>query len=71
MIVQPRLRRALAALLRLRAPACVVMSIAELPETQPVEVIAVVGEQPTPSPALTGPDPSNLAAQTSAESVAA
>ena len=44
MIVQPRLRRALAGLLRLRAPGCVVMSIAELPETQPVEVICVVGE---------------------------
>ncbi|WP_343613339.1 flagellar biosynthesis protein FlhA [Novosphingobium sp.] len=53
MIVQPRLRRALAHLLRLRAPGCVVMSIAELPETQPVEVICVVGEQPQQPPQLT------------------
>lgn len=55
MIVQPRLRRALAGLLRLRAPGCVVMSIAELPETQPVEVICVVGEQPPPQAQLSGP----------------
>jgi flagellar biosynthesis protein FlhA len=43
LIVQPRARRALAALLRLRAPSCLVLSIAELPATQPIEVIAVIG----------------------------
>jgi flagellar biosynthesis protein FlhA len=43
LIVQPRARRALAALLRLRAPSCLVLSIAELPATQAIEVIAVIG----------------------------
>ncbi|MCW1428822.1 flagellar biosynthesis protein FlhA [Novosphingobium sp. JCM 18896] len=43
LIVQPRARRALAGLLRLRAPTCLVLSIAELPPTQPIEVIDVVG----------------------------
>ena len=43
LIVQPRARRALAALLKLRAPGCTVLSINELPPTQPIEVIAVVG----------------------------
>jgi len=56
MIVQPRVRRALATLLRQRAPTCTVISIAELPEAQPIEVIAVIGgennqpsELPNPS----------------------
>ena len=58
LIVQPRLRRAMANLLRARAPACVVLSIAELPETQPVEVIAVIGGEPAPAPvALPMPGP--------------
>jgi flagellar biosynthesis protein FlhA len=52
LIVQPRARRALAALLRLRAPLCTVLSIAELPPTQPIEVLAVIGEDPAPVPAL-------------------
>ena len=43
LVVQPRARRALAALLRLRAPSCLVLSIAELPATQPIEVIDVIG----------------------------
>ncbi|MEP7222786.1 MAG: flagellar biosynthesis protein FlhA [Novosphingobium sp.] len=57
LIVQPRARRALAALLRLRAPGCVVLSIAELPPSQPIEVIAVIGgEAPEPTyPALPQP----------------
>ena len=46
MIVQPRVRRALAMLLRLRAPSCVVLSIAELPESQPIEVVSVIGGEP-------------------------
>ncbi len=50
LVVQPRARRALAALLRLRAPSCLVLSIAELPASQPIEVIAVVGgAQPAPT----------------------
>jgi flagellar biosynthesis protein FlhA len=43
LVVQPRARRALAALLRLRAPTCLVLSIAELPPAQPIEVVAVIG----------------------------
>ena len=69
LIVQPRLRRSLAALLRLRAPGCVVLSIAELPETQPVEVIAVVGGEPPPTLGLPSPEPSS--ARQPAESMAA
>jgi len=52
LIVQPRARRPLAALLKLRAPACTVLSINELPPTQPIEVIAVVGGKEPPPPAL-------------------
>lgn len=43
LIVQPSARRALSALLKLRAPTCLVLSIAELPPAQPIEVVAVVG----------------------------
>jgi flagellar biosynthesis protein FlhA len=58
LVVQPRARRALAALLRLRAPSCLVLSIAELPATQPIEVIDVIGS-PVPRhqpPGLPHPD---------------
>ncbi|MBS0480872.1 MAG: FHIPEP family type III secretion protein, partial [Proteobacteria bacterium] len=48
LIVQPRARRPLAALLRLRAPSCLVLSIAELPAAQPIEVIAVIGAAQQP-----------------------
>lgn len=49
LIVQPRARRPLASLLRLRAPNCLVLSIAELPPSQPIEVITVIGgEAPQP-----------------------
>ncbi len=59
LIVQPRARRALASLLRLRAPACTVLSIAELPAAQPIEVLAVIGgDARTPEPpALSPPIP--------------
>ncbi|MBX9644839.1 MAG: flagellar biosynthesis protein FlhA [Novosphingobium sp.] len=50
LIVQPRARRALAALLRLRAPSCAVLSIAELPAAQPIEVVAVIGAPALPQP---------------------
>jgi flagellar biosynthesis protein FlhA len=52
LIVQPRARRALAALLQLRAPGCTVLSINELPAAQPIEVIAVVGGDSEPAPQL-------------------
>ncbi|WP_347303448.1 flagellar biosynthesis protein FlhA [Croceibacterium sp. TMG7-5b_MA50] len=55
LIVQPRARRPLATLLRLRAPACTVLSIAELPPTQPIEVIGIVGGKEPPLPALASP----------------
>lgn len=48
LIVQPRARRPLAALLRLRAPNCLVMSISELPPAQPIEVISVIGGEAPP-----------------------
>ncbi len=51
LIVQPRARRAVAALLRLRAPQCAVLSISELPPAQPIEVIDVIGgETPEQNP---------------------
>ena len=60
LIVQPRARRALAALLRLRAPQAQVLSISELPPSQPIEVISVIGGEaqhnPAP-PALPQPEP--------------
>ncbi|WP_246021572.1 flagellar biosynthesis protein FlhA [Alteraurantiacibacter aquimixticola] len=53
LIVQPPARRALTALLRQRVPACLVLSITELPASQPVEVIAVIGGEAAPAaPAL-------------------
>ena len=48
-----RIRRAMATLLRGRAPTCIVMAIAELPETQPIEVVSVIGGA-APAPALSG-----------------
>ena len=43
LIVQPPARRAIAALLKVRAPECLVLSINELPATQPIEVVGVIG----------------------------
>src|SRR5690606_28396908 len=54
LIVQPRARRPLAALLRLRAPGCAVLSINELPAAQPIEVIAIVGGDEEALPPPTG-----------------
>jgi len=48
LIVQPNTRRAMAALLRLRAPTCLVLAISELPQSQPIEVLAVVGDEGPP-----------------------
>ena len=58
LIVQPRARRALAALLRPRAGHCLVLSIAELPATQRIEVIDTIGA----APALQEPQHMELAA---------
>lgn len=45
LVVQPPARRALASLLRNRVPQALVLSINELAQSQPVEVVAVIGEQ--------------------------
>lgn len=58
LVVQPRARRPMSALLKLRAPGCLVISINELPVAQPIEVIAVIGgdtELPSPAPSGTVP----------------
>jgi flagellar biosynthesis protein FlhA len=60
LIVQPPARRALAALLKQRARACLVLSIHELPATQPVEVVGVIGGEGPPAAAL--PAPQEMAA---------
>jgi len=38
----------------MRAPGCLVLSISELPPTQPIEVVDVIGAAP-PAPALPEP----------------
>ncbi|WP_371136570.1 hypothetical protein [Novosphingobium sp.] len=71
LIVQPRARRALDALLKLRAPSCLVLSIAELPVSQAIEVVAVIGG---PAPARPPGQPAALPHSqvlSEAESVAA
>ena len=72
LIVQQRARRVLASALKFRAPTVTVLSISELPPSQPVEVIAVIGGESRESaapPALTDqsaqsamPQPEGLAA---------
>ncbi len=55
LIVQPPARRPLAAMLKQRVPGAHVLSIAELPASQAIEVLAVIGEAdeaaPAPAPA--------------------
>ena len=55
LIVQPPARRALAALLKARAPRCMVLSIAELPASQPIAVVGTIGAAPE-APALSAPE---------------
>jgi flagellar biosynthesis protein FlhA len=47
----------MSALLRLRAPGCLVISINELPVAQPIEVIAVIGGENEPPRAPALPEP--------------
>jgi flagellar biosynthesis protein FlhA len=49
LVVQPRVRRPMAALLKLRAPQCLVISINELAASQPIEVVAIVGGASEPA----------------------
>lgn len=62
LIVQPPARRSLASLLRQRASRCQVLSINELPATQGVEVVAVIGADQTPPAGLPAPDTGDIAA---------
>ena len=63
LIVQPPGRRALAALLKQRSPRCLVLSIAELPATQPIAVVGVIGgEDDMGPPTLTAPAETELSA---------
>ncbi|MHA7820932.1 MAG: flagellar biosynthesis protein FlhA [Erythrobacter sp.] len=65
LIVQPPARRTLANLLRQRARSCQVLSINELPVTQGVEVVMVIGageETAQLAPSLQQPPPEELAA---------
>jgi flagellar biosynthesis protein FlhA len=55
LIVQPPARRALAVLLKHRSPRCLVLSIAELPPAQPIEVVGVIGAVEE-APALAPPE---------------
>ncbi|MEL6737716.1 MAG: FHIPEP family type III secretion protein, partial [Pseudomonadota bacterium] len=68
LIVQPPARRALARLLKQRAARCAVLSINELPATQSVEVVGLIGNEMTPvtAPALGAPEGADTAAQTGA-----
>ena len=50
LVVQPRARRPLALLLKHRVPNIAVLSITELPPEQPIDVIAVVGDDTAPAP---------------------
>jgi flagellar biosynthesis protein FlhA len=61
LIVQPPARRALAGLLKHRAPRCLVLSITELPAAQPIAVVGVIGS-PSETPALSAPAREELAA---------
>jgi len=58
LIVQPPARRALTRLLKQRATRCAVLSINELPSTQAVEVVGLIGGDisPEPAPALAQPN---------------
>ena len=70
LVVQPRARRTLAALLKLRAPGCLVLSIAELPASQPIEVIDVIGAPAVP-PHIAPPGLPRPGSVSSPESMAA
>lgn len=51
MVVQANTRRAMSALLRQRTPDCLVIAISELPPSQPIDVIEVIGAAPKELPA--------------------
>ncbi len=55
LIVQPPVRRTMARLLKTRVPGCLVMSVSELPASQPVDVHAVIGAGPAENARLPEP----------------
>lgn len=61
LIVQPPARRALTALLKVRSPRCLVLSIAELPAAQPIAVVGMIGA-PDEAPPLAPPRHEEIAA---------
>ncbi|MEM1196896.1 MAG: flagellar biosynthesis protein FlhA [Pseudomonadota bacterium] len=69
LIVQPPVRRALTRLLKQRAARCAVLSINELPATQAVDVVGLIGSdleparEPTPPPALPPSQPDSAPPQ--------
>lgn len=74
LIVQPPVRRTMTRLLNARVAGCHVMSVSELPATQPVDVRAVIGAGAAETPQLSddGADDTTLPApQTTQESIAA
>lgn len=60
LIVQPPARRALTALLKPRSPRCLVLSIAELPATQPIAVVGVIGSADEAPVLVAAPPPTSL-----------
>ncbi|MDJ0979167.1 MAG: flagellar biosynthesis protein FlhA [Erythrobacter sp.] len=62
LIVQPPARRALARLLKARAARCAVLSINELPASQAVEVVGLIGGDTVPEAASTLPNEAAIAA---------
>lgn len=59
LIVQPPLRRALTVCLKSRVPQAVVLSINELPATQAVEVLSIIGQHDEEAQTLPEPAPNN------------
>ncbi len=57
LIVQPPVRRTMARMLKSRVPACLVMSVSELPANQPVDVRAVIGADGAEKPRVPGHEP--------------
>lgn len=59
LIVQPPVRRTMARLLKNRVPGCLVLSVSELPASQPVDVRSVIGGTHAAPDALPAPETSD------------
>ena len=73
LIVQPPVRRTMARLLKNRVPSCLVLSVSELPASQPVDVRAVIGADTAPNaaPQALPSDSQNQFAKADVENLAA